>query len=268
MHFMWSASFFISQAICKPLQEHALPCWQLLVVLPLAQPLSCAQRYFHSKIKQKKISFCFVFYSLIRTFVGMKETKWKDNVILVDADYVDKVAFDLTVNFERMLGRRIPQADMAQWLEYVALDGGLRPTANSQKPTATCQVVLLHKQSKMENFRPGSFSELDGKAFEGRLGEFLISCVKVEDLTTMDDLFIDSMQVLSNAEEVKRLIVVPDAEHIYNKVREGLRHADDEKRITVLAMQPMEGGNFRQEILGYSLMAALGIKSEELNKMS
>ena len=265
MHFMWSASFFISQAICKPLQEHALPCWQLLVVLPLAQPLSCAQRYFHSKIKQKKLSFCFVFYSLIRTFVGMKETKWKDNVILVDADYVDKVAFDLTVNFERMLGRR---ADMAQWLECVALDGGLRPTANSQKPTATCQVVLLHKQSKMENFLPGSFAELDGKAFEGRLGEFLISCVKVEDLTTMDDLFVDSMQVLSNAEEVKRLIVVPDAEHIYNKVRESLRHADDEKRITVLAMQPMEGGNFRQEILGYSLMAALGIKSEELNKMS
>jgi hypothetical protein len=30
-------------------------------------------------------------------------------------------------------------------------------------------------------------------------------------------------------------------------------------------MQPMPGGNFRQEILGYSLMAALGIKSDEIN---
>ena len=195
----------------------------------------------------------------------MKETKWESSVILVDADYIDKVAFDLTVNFERMIGRRIPQADMAQWLECVALDGGVRLL---ELPAPNTQVVLLHKQQKMENFNPGAFAELDGKAFEGRLGEFLISCVKVEDLTTMDDLFVDSMQVLSNAEEVKRLIVVPDAEHIYNKVREGLRHADDEKRITVLAMQPMEGGNFRQEILGYSLMAALGIKSEELNKMS
>ena len=57
----------------------------------------------------------------------MNETKWKETVILVDADYVDKVAFDLTVNFERMIGRRIPQADMAQWLEYVALDGGIKP---------------------------------------------------------------------------------------------------------------------------------------------
>ena len=204
--------------------------------------------------------FCIVLtYSYL---CSMKETKWNETVILVDADYVDKVAFNLIVNFERMIGRRIPQADMAQWLECVALDGGLRE-GNHQT-----QVVLLHKQAKMENFKPDGFAELDGKAFEGRLGEFLISCVKVVELTTMDDLFIDSMQVLSNAAEVKRLIVVPDAEHIYNKVREGLRHADDEKHVTVLAMQPMEGGNFRQEILGYSLMAALGIKSEELNKMS
>jgi len=193
---------------------------------------------------------------------SMKETKWEENVILVDADYVDKVAFDLTVNFERMIGRRIPKADMAQWLECVALDGGLREGDHQT------QVVLLHKQPQMENFTPGIPEELDGKAFKGRLGEILISCVKVENLTTMDDLFVDSMQIIANAKEVKRLIVVPNAEQIYNKVREGLRHADDEKRITVLSMQPMEGGNFRQEILGYSLMAALGIRSEELNGIS
>jgi hypothetical protein len=209
----------------------------------------------------------------------MNETKWCEHVILVDGDYVDKVAFDLTVNFERMIGRRIPQADMARWLECVALDGGLRPMdhgdgsadpsskvdCDHQNRPQVIQVVLLHKQSKMDNFAPGSYAELDGKAFTGRLGEFLLSCVPVEDLTTMDDLFVDSMQVIANAAEVKRLIVVPNAEHIYNKVRDGLRHADPDKHVTVLAMQPMEGGNFRQEILGYSLMAALGIRSDELN---
>ena len=192
----------------------------------------------------------------------MKEQQWSENVILVDADYVDKVAFDLIVNFERMIGRPIPKADMARWLECVALDGGLREGKND------IQVVLLHQGKQMENFQPGAFEQLDGKAFMGPLGEFLISCVVVEDMVTMEDLFIDSLQVISNAAEVRRLIVVPDAEHIYNKVREGLRHADDEKRITVLAMQPMQGGNFRQEILGYSLMAALGIKGEEINKTS
>ena len=85
--------------------------------------------------------------SFFITFARMNDTKWSEHVILVDAEYVDKVAFDLIVNFERMLGRRIPQADMAQWLECIALDGGLRPTANSQKPTATCQVVLIHLAS-------------------------------------------------------------------------------------------------------------------------
>ncbi len=190
--------------------------------------------------------------------------KWCENVILVDADYVDKVAFDLIVNFERILGRRIPQGDMARWLECVALDGGLRPQTSDTIHQTSIQVVLLHKQAQMQNFQPGVFADLDGKAFTGPLGEFMVSCVQVEEMVTMDDLFIDSMQVISNAAEVRRLIVVPNAEQLYNKVREGLRHADDEKRITVLAMQPMEGGNFRQEILGYSLMVALGIRGEEL----
>jgi len=189
----------------------------------------------------------------------MKETKWSKNVILVDADYVDKVAFDLIVNFERMIGRQIPQADMAQWLECVALDGGLRAGDNE------VQVVLLHGKKQMANFAPGEFEKLDGKAFSGQLGEFLISCIKVEEMVTMDDLFIDSMQIIANAAEVSRLIVVPDAEHIYNKVRKGLKDIDPDKHTTVLTMQPMEGGNFRQEILGYSLMAALGIHSEEIN---
>ena len=192
--------------------------------------------------------------------------KWCENVILVDADYVDKVAFDLIVNFERILGRRIPQGDMARWLECVALDGGLRPQTSDTIHQTSIQVVLLHKQAQMQNFQPGVFADLDGKAFTGPLGEFMVSCVQVEEMVTMDDLFIDSMQVISNAAEVRRLIVVPNAEQLYNKVREGLRHADDEKRITVLAMQPMEGGNFRQEILGYSLMVALGIRGEELNR--
>ena len=185
-------------------------------------------------------------------------------MILVDAEYVNKVAFDLTVNFERMLGRRIPQADMAQWLECIALDGGLRE-GNHQT-----QVVLIHEKNRqqMDNFLQGTFAQLDGKAFSGPLGEFLISCVLVEELVTKDDLYLDSLQIIANAAEVKRLMVVADCDRLYNKVREALRQADPDKHITVFTMQPMNSGNFRQEILGYSLMAALGIRSEEINKMA
>ena len=197
----------------------------------------------------------------------LNATTWKENVVLVDADYVDKVAFNLIVNFERMIGRRIPQADMAKWLECVALDGGLRER-QSDAPSHETQVVLLHAANgtRMDNFVPGAFADLDGKAFQGPLGEFLISCVPVEEMVTAEDLFIDAMQVVCNSGDVKRVMVIPDTEHIYNKVREGLRHVDDDKRITVFSMQPMEGGNYRQEILGYSLMAALGIRADEIKE--
>jgi len=193
----------------------------------------------------------------------MNETKWSDTVILADADHVDQVAFDLIVNFERMLGRRIPQADMAQWLECVALDGGVRHQPSDISHQTSIQAVLLHTKPQMNNFAPGAMSELDGKAFQSELGEFLISCIPVEELTTMDELFIDSLQILANAAEVRRLMVIGNDE-LYNKVREALRHADPDKHITVFSMQPQTGGQFRQEILGYSLMAALGIRGEEL----
>jgi hypothetical protein len=48
-------------------------------------------------------------------------------------------------------------------------------------------------------------------------------------------------------------------------VKDALRGADPEKHITLLTMAPTAAGGFRQELLGYSLMAALGIRGEEIN---
>lgn len=193
-----------------------------------------------------------------------EQTKWSENVILVDADYVDKVAFSLIVNFERMIGRRIPQADFAKWIDCIALDGGIREGEHET------QVVLVHQKNKtqMENFTPGNYTEeLNGKAFKDHLGEFIINAYPLEEIAGGEDYLTDALQMVAGQKEVKRIMVIPNAEeaHIYNKVREALnRLDDDDKRITVFAMQPMPGGNFRQEILGYSLMAALGIRSEEI----
>ena len=58
--------------------------------------------------------FCVTFAAMNK--ILQQQAQWSENVILADADYIDKVAFNLTVNFERMIGRRIPQADRAKWL--------------------------------------------------------------------------------------------------------------------------------------------------------
>ena len=193
----------------------------------------------------------------------LENVRWSENVIVVDADYVDSVAFNLIVNFERMIGRRIPPADMARWVECVALDGGLRQGDHET------QVVLLHDKGKqaMENFTPADYiTQLDGKAFKGNLGEFVFGAYPVESLVSKEDFLVDVVSLVCNQKEVKRVMVVPDVDKCYDMLRHALRHVDDDKRVTLFAMQPLTGGNFRQEILGYSLMSALGIKADEIKE--
>ena len=193
------------------------------------------------------------------------QTTWSENVIVADADYIDQVAFNLTVNFERMIGRRIPLADLARWVECVALDGGVRQRKEPQVTT----VVLVHekKMDHLRNFMPANYKdELNRKAFRSPLGEFAIHTVPVEEITTKTNLLTDIIDVVLQQKDVKRIMVVPNGEvgDAYERIRRQLQPVSDEKRITLFAMQPMPGGNFRQEILGYSLMQALGISGEEL----
>ena len=191
--------------------------------------------------------------------------KWSENVIIADADYIDNVAFDLIVNFERMINRRIQSADMAQWAVCVALDGGLREGEHET------QVVLIHdkKTMAMKNFSPAHFEkDLNARAFrDEKLGEFILSSYPTEEkMVSKDDFLVDVARTVCNAKEVKRVMIIPNSEDgdAYDQLRDMLRKVDDEKRITLFAMQPLPGGNFRQEILGYSLMKALGISAEEI----
>lgn len=186
--------------------------------------------------------------------------RWSENVIIADADFIDNVAFDLTVNFERMLMRRIPKADLARWLDCIALDGGLREGDNQ------VQVVLIHDKptTRFENFLPSEFRCIKGMAFKDNLAEFSVAVYPVEEMVDKGDFIAEAAQIACSEKDVKRVMVIPDEEGC-QKTRHALRRIDDDgKRITLFAMQPMEGGNYRQEILGYSLMNALGIRGEEL----
>ena len=87
--------------------------------------------------------------------------KMSENIIIADADYVDSVAFNLIVNFERMIGRAIPKADLSQWAVCIALDGGVREGKNNT------QIVLVHdkKNTCMDNFTPSDYDkDLNSKA--------------------------------------------------------------------------------------------------------
>ena len=93
-----------------------------------------------------------------------------------------------------------------------------------------------------------------------------MSSFPVEKVVSKDDFIIDIVKTAANHKDVKRVMIVANCDDgtMVDYLRQALRDADDDKRITVFGMQPLAGGNFRQEILGYSLMSALGIKSDEI----
>lgn len=198
----------------------------------------------------------------------MKETEkqviWNENVVIADADYIDKVAFNLIVNFERMLNRRIPQADLARWIDCIALDGGIREGDNH------VQVILVHAKQReaLANFRPSHYdTELNGMAFKDHLGEFAISAFPTEPLVTQQEFLLDILSMACVQDCVKRIMLIADTSQMLDKVKGMLKTVDDEKkRITLFDMQPLTPGPYRQEILGYSLMNAMGIRSEEFSK--
>ncbi len=154
--------------------------------------------------------------------------KWSENIIIVDGDYIDRVAFDLIVNFERMLNRRIPAADFSQWAVDIALDGRLKPGNHET------QVVLLHdrKNPKLENFTPADYEkELNGQAFkDAQLGEFIINSIATGDETAeKDTVLLDLLKTVLNHGEVKRIMIVPNAEdnHLISTLRTTLSDVDD-----------------------------------------
>ena len=81
-----------------------------------------------------------------------------------------------------------------------------------------------------------------------------------------DDFYLDTVQFVCAQKAVKRIMIVPEADNmaLMAQLRNILARVDEDKRITVFSMEPIPGGNFRQELLGYSLMSALGIKADEI----
>ena len=137
-------------------------------------------------------------------FPNADNVRLSETIIVADADYLDDVAFRFTVQGERILGRRVPKADLSQWAVDAALDGGLRADGKSH----TTQVLLVHEKanSQLRNFSPSVYAtELNAQAFtDPHLGEFLVNDVAVGDMVGKDDYILDVVRLVLGHSEVRR----------------------------------------------------------------
>lgn len=190
------------------------------------------------------------------------EIKFAETVILVDAAYLDRVAGDLAMHFGEVIGRKLPKADLPVLLECLALDAGTPLGGNA------IQVLFIYDEEskRMDAFTPSELEkELNDVAFKSQLGEFALNAFEPSDMATREDLFLESVKLVADAAEVHRMIVVPAEEEYGDKLPGILNKAEGKESITVFGMNPLSAEiSYRWEMLGFGILQALGIKSDEL----
>ena len=194
--------------------------------------------------------------------INNSELKFAEKVILIDAAYINKVTSDLSKHFGQVIGRELSKADLPIFLECVAMDAAIQPGEN------VLQVLFVYdkSQSKMDAFNPGDLKkELNDVAFKSQLGEFQLNSFEPSDMVDRGAFFLEAVKLVVDAKEVKHLIVVPSETEYGDKLPEIFEKVDGKESICVLGMNPPASSDkFRWEMLGYAVLQALGIRSDEI----
>ena len=190
------------------------------------------------------------------------ELKFAEKVILIDASYINKVTGDLRQHFGQMIGRELPKADLPIFLECVAMDAAIQPGEN------VLQVLLVYDKelTKMDAFNPGDLKkELNDVAFKSQLGEFQLNTFEPSDMADREAFFLEAVKLVADAKEVKHLVIVPSETEYGDKIPEILEKVEGKESIHMLGMNPLAPSNaFSWEMMGYAVLQALGIRSDEI----
>ena len=190
------------------------------------------------------------------------ELKFAEKVILIDASYINKVTGDLSQHFSQMIRRELPKADLSIFLECVAMDAAIQPGEN------VLQVLLVYdkEHAKIDAFNPSDLKkELNDVAFKSQLGEFQLNTFEPSDMADREAFFLEAVKLVADAKEVKHLVVVPSETEYGDKLPEIFEKVDGKESIHVLGMNPLAPSKaFRWEMMGYAVLQALGIRSDEI----
>lgn len=191
-----------------------------------------------------------------------KKIPFASDVILIDAAFLDRVGGDMAAHFAPMVGRELPKADLAVLLECLALDAGLEPGQHE------IQVIFVYDAAhdRMRFCAPSDLEkEIHGMAFQGRLGEFSLYAFQTSGMAQREDLFGESLQLLTESKDVRRVMLVPDEGEYGSAVAELVEKIKDKESVTVFGMNPpAHECNYCFEMLGFAVLQSLGIRAEEL----
>lgn len=191
-----------------------------------------------------------------------QKAQFNETVMLIDASFLNFVVNDIKKAFEGMLNRPLQTVDLSELMTYFALDAGVTEGGGQ------IQVLMIYDRDsvKLANCQPSDLKkELNDTAFKNQFGEFCFNSFQPEDMATLEQLYLESLKVVAEAQSVKRLILISNNEEYGEKIRAELPKRGDMKVIQFRMDEPGSQISAHWELLMYPIMQALGIRGDELN---
>lgn len=190
-----------------------------------------------------------------------EKIKLSQNVMLIDASFLNFVVMDLRKYFERLLKRSLQEIDLTELSSYLALDAGIAEGENEIQ-----MLMVYDKESTvLQHCHPSDLKgELDGVAFKNQVGEFVFAGVPCEEMVSRADLYVDLLGIVADCSDVKRLIVVSFNEEYGQEVTAALSKVEGKEIIQFRMNEPEEMLAYRWEMLAFPVMQSLGIRGDEL----
>lgn len=189
------------------------------------------------------------------------EIKLSETVVLIDAAFLNFVITDMKGYFESTLQRSLPGIDLSILSTYLMLDAGITEGKNE------VQFLFVYDKDsdRLQHCQPSDLrKELNGVAFQSPYGEYSFATVSSEEMVSRENLFLDLLSIVSDSDDVKKMIVISFNEEYGDEVTNALHKVKGKEVIQFRMNEPEIPVEYKWDMLAFPIMQAFGIKSDEL----
>lgn len=189
------------------------------------------------------------------------EIKLSETVVLIDAAFLNFVITDMKGYFESALQRSLPEIDLSILSTYLTLDAGITEGKNE------VQFLFVYDKDsdRLQHCQPSDLrKELNGVAFQSPYGEYSFATVSSEEMVSRENLFLDLLSIVSDSDDVKKMIVISFNEEYGELVTNALHEVKGKEVIQFRMNEPETPVEYKWDMLAFPIMQAFGIKADEL----
>ncbi len=192
-----------------------------------------------------------------------KKPVFCENVIIIDVYFLNLLVKDMRNHFEKKLARKLDDTDIPCLLDFISLDMGMK-IGNQNKVL----VIWVNDSdcTELDNANMSNVEkDLNGKAFDDKVGNFEMIAAPCKEMVSRKDLMLNLIELLADADEVKRIGVLPDCLEFEEDIFHALdKIANKETHLFTVDKDKFKANNSNIQSILFPVLAGMNIQGNEL----